>query len=393
MSDRYRKGKKAGLSHKEIRAQFDEETPMTLFSWDGDMDTVMTPYDSLKYYSRFLETGMVSIDPRTAHIKAWVGGIDFRYFKYDHVGLGKRQVGSTFKPFVYAAAIDNGSKPCDQELNQPVVFENTDGEGTRWAPKNASGKFGGLMTLRRALATSTNLITARLMKQLGPPVVVDYARAAGIKSHLDAVYSLCLGTTDLTVLELTGAYSTFANHGKQQTPIFITRIEDAKGNVLQEFSPVGREAFNERTAYMMLDLLKGVVDEPGGTASRLRHDYHFRNEIGAKTGTTQNHADGWFMGVTNNLVSGVWVGCADRRMRFRDIKLGQGANMALPIWALYMKKVYGDAELEWEAENFTRPRNLRYSMACDTDLDAIMRKNQDSPSAQSSEEDDLDSFQ
>lgn len=393
MSDRYRRGKKAGLSHKEIKAQFDEERSMTIFSWDGDIDTVLTPLDSLKYYSRFLETGMVSIDPRTAHVKAWVGGIDFRYFKYDHVALGKRQVGSTFKPFVYAAAIDNGRKPCDQELNQPVVFEDTDGNGTRWAPKNANGKFGGLMTLRRALATSTNLITARLMEQLGPPVVVDYARKAGIRSHLEAVYSLCLGTTDLTVMELTGAYTTFANHGKQQTPIFITRIEDAKGNVLEEFSPMGRVAFNERTAYMMLDLLMGVVDEPGGTAGRLRHDYHFRNEIGAKTGTTQNHADGWFMGVTSNLVSGVWVGCADRRMRFRDLKLGQGASMALPIWAKYMKSVYGDGDLAWEAANFSRPRNYRVDMACDTDFDALMRKRQDANARTQSEDSDLDSFE
>jgi penicillin-binding protein 1A len=361
-SDRYKNGKKAGKTDLELRKEFSEPQPMRIFSWKGDIDTTMTPMDSVKYYARFLETGLVSIDPTNGQIKAWVGGINARYFQYEHVAQGKRQVGSTFKPFVYAAALDNGKKPCDLELNQPVFFDNPG--GGRWAPKNADGSIGGLMTLRRGLARSVNLITARLMKQLGPKTVAEYAHKIGIQTELDEVPALCLGTTDLSVLELTGAYCTFANQGEWIEPNFITRIEDRNGNVIEEFIPDQHRALSEEKAYLMVELLKGVVDEPGGTAGSLRFRYGFNNEIGGKTGTTQNHSDGWFVGVTPNLVTGIWVGCADRRMRFRSIQYGQGARLALPIWAIYMKKVYNDPEIGFPQERFTRPPGFQAELNC-----------------------------
>ena len=393
-SQRYRNARKAGKDQQAIRAEFDVPQPMSLFSWAREIDTVMTPWDSLKYFARFLETGMVSIDPRTGAVRAWVGGINFRHFKYDHVGQGKRQVGSTFKPFVYAAAIDNGYTPCDEEINQPVTFENVDGNGARWAPKNSDGKFGGKMTLRQGLATSTNLITARLMRRLGPEVVADYAYKAGIKSHLDPVPALCLGTTDLSVLELTSAYGTFANGGEQIEPFFITRIEDRKGNVLEEFHPTTRSAFSQRTAYLMVELLRGVVDAPGGTATRLRYRYDLRNEIGGKTGTTQNHSDGWFVGLTPPLVTGVWVGCADRRMRFRSMRDGQGASMALPIWALYMKALYEDPEIKLPQSRFPRPPGLEDGINCDEQFAADYAPSnlQEASARRNISSDDLDSF-
>lgn len=359
-STRYRSGRAAGKSQEEIEAEFKSvKEPMRLFSWEGYIDTVMSPWDSLKYYSQILETGMISIDPTNGHVKAWVGGVDYRHFKYDHVALGKRQVGSTFKPFVYAAAIDNGKSPCDRIINQPVVFQIPGGDPPTWSPKNSDGSIGGLMTLRRGLATSTNLITAQLMNTVvNPKVVVDYAHNLGIESELDPVPSLCLGTTDLSVKELTSAYGTFANYGQWIEPTVITRIEDRHGNVIREFVPDTRVALSKEKAYMMIDLLKGVVDQ--GTAIRLRYKYGFKNEIGGKTGTTQNHSDGWFVGITPTLATGVWVGCADRRVRFRTIDLGQGANMALPIWALYMKSVYKDQEIGLPEDNFEVPEGISY---------------------------------
>ena len=396
MSDRYKRLKQAGKSEQQIRARFEQPVPMTLFSWSGDLDTTLSPMDSLKYYAKCLETGMVSIDPRNGHIKAWVGGVDFRYFKYDHVSLGKRQVGSTFKPFVYATAMQNGRRPCDQMLNQPVTFENVDGDGNDWTPSNADGEYGGYMTLRRALATSTNLITARLMDEVRPANVVRVAHECGINSKLEAVPSLCLGTADLSVLELTGAYGTFANQGLHLRPVFVARIEDQQGNVLETFMPQSNKAFDEKIAYLMVELLKGVVDEPGGTASRLRYRYNLRNEIGAKTGTTQNHADGWFVGMTPNLVSGVWVGCSDRRMRFYSMRLGQGASMALPIWAIYMKKLYADEELNLEQGRFVRPKGYNINLDCD-DSSYASGKSEEAPQTSSlrraTRSDDFNSFE
>lgn len=392
-TERYRLARKAGKSDSEIEAEFNTPVSMTVFSWDGDIDTVMTPRDSVKWGARYLETGMVSIDPNTGYIKAWVGGINYKHFKYDHVETGKRQVGSTFKPFVYAAAIDRGGRtPCDIELNQPIVFENVDGEGTNWSPKNADGKFGGYMTLRRGLATSTNLITARLMSSLSPEVVAKYARDMGIKTELDEVPSLCLGTTDLKVLELTGAYCTFANQGTYVEPIAVTRIEDRNGNVLWEHPREVRQVLSRQKAYMMVELLKGVVDEPGGTAGRLRYRYKFRSEMGGKTGTTQNHSDGWFIGVTPHLVSGVWVGAADRRVRFRTLEYGQGASMALPVFALYMKRLFEDEEMEFPDDAvFERPKGYAVDMNCG---DAALRMmSQDSVESDFPSSDDLDGWE
>ncbi|MEZ4774141.1 MAG: PBP1A family penicillin-binding protein [Bacteroidia bacterium] len=359
-SQRYINAKKAGKSDTEIEKEFRQKVPMTVFSWQGQLDTTMTPLDSLKYYARILETGMISIDPTNGHVKAWVGGIDFKYFKYDHVAKGKRQVGSTFKPFVYGAAVRSGFKPCDIELNQPVVFDNPG--GNRWIPKNSDGSIGGKMTLKYALANSVNLVTARLMKKLGPHEVASFAHSMGISTELDEVPALCLGTTDLSVMELTHAYSTFANNGNRIEPIFITRIEDRSGNILASFEPEPKNVLSEEHAYLIIELLKGVVDQ--GTAQRLRFRYDFKNEIGGKTGTTQNQSDGWFMGVTPNLVTGVWVGAADRRMRFRSIKYGQGANMALPIWALYMKSVYADSRIQLPMERFKKPAGVDVSLNC-----------------------------
>ncbi|MEL6190447.1 MAG: transglycosylase domain-containing protein [Bacteroidota bacterium] len=365
-SGRYAAGLRAGQTDTEIRDSFNEPRKMSVFTWKGNVDTVMTPKDSILHHAKYLETGLVSIDPVTGYIKAWVGGINFEHFKYDHVAKGKRQVGSTFKPFVYAAAMDNGRQPCDEILNQPVFFENVDGEGERWSPSNSNNSVGGMMTLRRGLASSTNLITARLMKDIGPQVVVDYAKKMGIKSDLEAVPALCLGTCDLNVLELTGAYSTFVNKGVYVEPIFITRIEDRNGNVIQEFSPTTNQVLSRIKAYEMVELLKGVVDEPGGTASRLRYQYDFKNEIGGKTGTTQNHSDAWFVGVMPQLITGVWVGCADRRIRFERMDLGQGASQSLPIWALYMKKVLADEDLNFPQEPFAIPSGYYSRLACDS---------------------------
>ncbi len=374
-SERYRLAKLAGKPMGEIEKEFNTPVSMRIFSWQGDIDTVMTPMDSIRFYSRILETGMIAIDPTNGHVKAWVGGIDYQYFKYDHVFRGKRQVGSTFKPFVYAAALDNGKSPCDKILNQPVVFKNPGGEP--WSPKNSDGSYGGLMTLRRGLATSTNLITAQLMNTVvNPNLVVEYAHRLGIKSELDAVPALCLGTTDLSVMELTNAYATFANLGTRIDPMVITRIEDRHGNVIEEFISETQVALSKEKAYMMVDLLKGVVDEPQGTARRLRWKYKFQNEIGGKTGTTQNHADGWFVGIVPNLAAGVWVGCSDRRMRFRNISYGQGANMSLPIWALFMQKVYADHEIGLPADDvFERPLGIGGDLNCEDETENIQRDN------------------
>lgn len=353
-SYRYLSAKKQGKTEGEILKEFNTAVRMDIFSWKkGEVkDTLMTPRDSLKYYGRFIETGFVSIEPTTGHIKAWVGGISYKYFKYDHVGVGKRQVGSTFKPFVYATAIDNGKMPCDMEMNQPVVIE---WGGKRWSPKNSDGSVGGYMTLKDALAGSVNLVTARLMKEYGPKVIAEYAKNLGIESKLELVPSLCLGTTDLTVLELVGAYCSFANKGVFIKPMGIIRIEDRNGNVLEEFIPITRKALSEEKAYTMIDMLKGVVDQERGTAHRLRYRYKFKAEIAGKTGTTQDNADGWFVGMTPNLVSGVWGGCADKNVRSNSTAFGQGANIALPIWALYMQKVYADKTIGMPQEPFEKP--------------------------------------
>lgn len=350
-SERYRILKKNGMDEEEIKESFRKPVPMTIFSWKGEIDTVMTPMDSMRYYKYFLQTGFMAMEPQTGYIKAWVGGINYKHFKYDHVRQGKRQVGSTFKPFVYALAMQERWSPCYMVPNLPVTFELP--EGGSWTPQNSDGKYGGMMTLKKGLATSTNSVTAYVLKQFGPQAVVDLARKLGIESHLDAVPSICLGTADISLFEMVGANAAFVNKGVWTEPIFITRIEDKDGNVLQEFIPRRVEALDEETAFLTTSLMKGVVDH--GTGWRLRGKYKIMNPVAGKTGTTQNNSDGWFMGLTPDLVAGCWVGCEDRAAHFRSTDLGQGASMALPIWGKFMKKVYDDKQLKISKGDFERP--------------------------------------
>lgn len=360
-SERYRNLKERGLSEDEIAANFKQPVEMKVFSWKGEIDTVLSPMDSMRYSKFFLQTGFMAMEPGTGYIKAWVGGINHKYFQYDHVKQGKRQVGSTFKPFVYTLAMQEQLSPCYQIPNIPVTFDLP--EGGTWTPKNSDGKYGGMMTLKKGLALSVNTITASIMKRFGPQSVVDLARKLGITSPLEAVPSLCLGTCDLSVYELTGANAAFANQGVWTEPIFITRIEDKNGNVLQEFIPKRVEAISKETAFLTLNLMKGVVDY--GTGGRLRFRYDLRNPIAGKTGTTQNNSDGWFIGITPDIVSACWVGCEDRSAHFRSTDLGQGASMALPIFGLFMQKVYKDSKLNVSKEDFERPDGLDLKIELD----------------------------
>ena len=351
-SERHRKLKKAGKLAKEIKIIFKKKVPMTLFSWEGEIDTVLSPRDSIKYNKFFIHSGMMSMDPKTGFVKAYVGGINHKHFKYDHVKIGKRQVGSTFKPFLYSLAIQEGYSPCYEISNVPVVFDKKRWRLEKdWVPKNSGDEFDEMsITLKFGLANSINTVTAYIMKQFGPHAVVDLAKKIGIQSNILAVPSLCLGTFDLSVYEMVGAYSTFVNKGVWTEPIFITKIEDKNGVILEEFTPKTQEAMSKETADLMVRMLQGVVDgvySPAagttrGTGVRLRFKYGFENEMGGKTGTTQNQSDGYFMGITPNLVTGVWSGCEDRSAHFRDIYYGQGANMALPVFAEYMQRVYAD---------------------------------------------------
>ena len=339
-TDRYYHLKKYNLTEEEIYENFKQPVKMKVFSYHGTIDTVMTPWDSIRYYKYFLQAGLMSIDPYTGYIKAYVGGIDNKYFQYDHVIRSKRQVGSTFKPFLYTLAIQEGETPCTRYPNVRPVIELYDGE--KWSPDNSSdARIGEEVPLKWALANSNNWISGQLMKKYSPQEVINIARKMGVVSYIPPVYSIALGSADLSLYEMVGAMSTFANKGQWIEPIFITRIEDKYGNVLEQFIPQRQEAISEKTAYLMIELLKGVVES--GTSVRLRYKYGFTNEIAGKTGTTQNQSDGWFMGITPDLVTGIWVGCEDRAAHFRTLTLGQGANMALPIWANYMNKVYADS--------------------------------------------------
>jgi penicillin-binding protein 1A len=355
-SDRYRSMKLAGLSNDSIERAFATPIPMRVFSWKGEIDTIMSPMDSIKYHKWFLHAGLMSMEPQTGYVRAYVGGINFRYFKYDHVVVARRQVGSTFKPFVYTVAMQDGQMyPCSQV---PNVQYSIEANGKLWSPSNSSNyKEGQMVTLKEALANSINWISAYLIKRFSPEAVIKIARKMGIFSPLPAVPSICLGTPDISLYEMTGAMSTFANKGIFVQPLFITRIEDKHGNVIEQFVPHQDEAMSEETAYMMIGLMKGVVES--GTGSRLRGKYGFTNPIAGKTGTTQSNSDGWFMGLTPDLVTGVWVGGDDRTIRFRTTSLGQGANMALPIWALFMRKVYNDNPLQLTQGDFERPEGLK----------------------------------
>ncbi len=352
-TDRYRRLKKQGLSADSIDLSFNTPVEMTIFNWEGDIDTILTPMDSIRYYKSILQTGVMSIDPHTGGVKAYVGGLDYRYFKYDHVTQAKRQVGSTFKPFVYTLAMQEGKmSPCSKMANVQPIIPLPD--GTFWKPRNSNTKFEGhKVTLKWALANSINWISAQLIDKYNPSAVVKMVRKMGVTSPIPAVHAIALGTPDISLYEMVGAMSTFANKGVHLKPIFITHIEDKNGNTLESFLPEANEAMSEETAYLMLSLMKGVVES--GTSVRLRYKYGLTNPIAGKTGTTQNQSDGWFMGLTPDLVTGVWVGCEDRSAHFRSIYYGQGANMALPIWALYMKKVYADSQINISQGDFEKP--------------------------------------
>jgi penicillin-binding protein 1A len=355
-SDRYRSLKNAGLSKEQILAEFKKPVAMTVYSLRGDIDTIMTPWDSIRYYKSFLHTGFISIEPTTGYVKAWVGGVNHKHFKFDHVKVGRRQVGSTFKPFVYALAIQEGYSPCYQVANVRTCIE-TPGQPA-WCPDNSDGNkgTGKMVTLRYALAGSINYVTAWVMKQFGPDAVINLVRRLGITAPIDAVPSIALGTPDISVFEMVAANATFANKGTYIQPTFITRIEDKNGKVLEEFFPTTDEVFSEEKAYAMIQLMRGVVDI--GTGTRLRFRYNLRNEIAGKTGTTQNNADGWFMGLTPDLVAGCWVGGEERSVHFNSTNEGQGASMALPIWGKFFQKVYADPSLKVSKNGFVKPANM-----------------------------------
>ena len=376
-SERWRILKAADKSEDEIIKSFDIKTKMTVFTWKGERDTIMTPKDSIRYYKHFLQAGVMAMEPQTGHVKAWVGGINYKYFQYDHVGQGARQVGSTFKPFVYATAIEQlNMSPCDTIIDSPFTIPVGRHHVTEtWTPSNSDNKFRGMVTLKKALANSINTVSAKLMDKVGPEAVVELAGKLGIKSKIPVQPSIALGAVEITVHDMVAAYSTFANQGVYVKPQFISRIEDKNGVVLYEPIPESHDVLNKDIAYAVIKLLEGVTEE--GSGSRLRteggghgynrvtgYPYVFRNPIAGKTGTTQNQSDGWFMGMVPNLVTGVWVGCEDRSARFKSLTFGQGAVAALPIWALFMEKCYANTDLTVSKEAFEKPENLSIKVDC-----------------------------
>jgi penicillin-binding protein 1A len=364
-SERYRKLKKAGVSDDSIVKSFNTPAEMVVFSWNGPVDTVMTPMDSIRYYKFFLQAGLMSMEPSTGFVRAYVGGNDYRFFKYDHVTQAKRQVGSTFKPFLYTLAMQEGEfSPCYKVPNISYSVKLPD--GTYWTPQNAdSRRVGEEVTLKWALANSNNWISAWLISRFSPRSVIQMARKMGVTSPIPEVPAIALGVADLSLYEMVGGLNTISNKGVHIKPVFVTRIEDKNGNVLERFVPEKNIAMNEITAYKMIKLMEGVVES--GTGIRLRYKYGFNNPIAGKTGTTQNQSDGWFMGLVPKLTTGIWVGAEDRSVHFRTIKLGQGANMALPIWAIYMKKIYGDPSLGISPEDdFAKPlKNIDIEFDCE----------------------------
>ncbi|WP_405200189.1 penicillin-binding protein 1A [Christiangramia sp. LLG6405-1] len=383
VSARWKKMKSQGKSDAEIKKSFKEKAEMRVFSWKGTIDTVMTPRDSILYYKAFLQAGMMSMVPQTGEVKAWVGGIDFKHFKYEHVKQGKRQVGSTFKPFVYATAIDQLKfSPCDTLPRSKFTIEaGKHGNMKDWAPRNSDNEYSGMLSLKQALARSVNTITARLIDKTGPGPVIDLLGKLGIDTeNVPAVPSIALGTADISLFEMVSAYSTFANQGVYIKPVMVNRIEDKNGTVLYQNVPETRDVLSKEAAYVTVNLLEGVTQ--GGSGTRLRntwgttnafykdvmtgYPYDFKNPIAGKTGTTQNQSDGWFMGMVPDLVTGVWVGAEDRAVHFPGIQYGQGATMALPIWGMYMKDVYANPDLKVSKEAFERPENLSIATDCDS---------------------------
>jgi penicillin-binding protein 1A len=366
-------------SEAEIIKSFDIKTKMKVFTWKGEKDTLMTPRDSIRYYKHFLQSGVMAMEPQTGHIKAWVGGINYKYFQYDHVGQGARQVGSTFKPFVYATAIEQlNMSPCDTMIDGPFMIHKGRHNVTEdWEPRNSDQRYRGMVTLKKALANSINTISAKLIDKVGPKAVVDMTHKLGVKSEIPLQPAISLGAVEITVHDMVAAYSTFANQGVYLKPQFISRIEDKNGVVIYEPIPESHDVLNKDIAFAVIKLLEGVTED--GSGARLRTDgggngynrvtgypYVLTNPIAGKTGTTQNQSDGWFMGMVPNLVTGVWVGCEDRSARFKSIVYGQGATSALPIWGLFMKKCYGDPTLKVSKEEFEKPENLTIKVDCFT---------------------------
>jgi penicillin-binding protein 1A len=365
-SERYRVLKKAGMSEDQIAKIFATPIKMTIFSWKGEIDTTMSPLDSVRYYKGFLQTGFMSMEPQTGYIKAWVGGINHKFFQYDHVQIGHaRQVGSTFKTFVYALAIQEGYSPCYRLPNVRTCIDMPAGQ-PQYCPDNAAGEEklnGRILTLQQALAYSINYVSAYLIKQFGPQAVADLAHRMGVVSKIDPTPSICLGTPEISVYEMVGAQCTFANKGTWIEPTFITRIEDKNGKVLADFAPRTEEVMSEEKAYVMLQLMKGVVNI--GTGVRLHYRYKLMQPMAGKTGTTQNNSDGWFMGITPDLVSGCWVGAEDRSVHFDHGDQGQGAQMALPVFAKYMQKVYADKTIKISQKDFEKPaKKIDIEMDC-----------------------------
>jgi len=381
-SERYRVyTKELGKSKAEAYASFDVKKKMKIFSWNGEIDTIMTPKDSMLYYKKFLRTGLLSIEPQTGYVKAWVGGINHKYFKYDHAKQGRRQVGSTFKPFLYATAIDQLKySPCDTLSDSfTCIPEGRYGILEDWCPKNANGKYSGTISLKSALAKSINTISVQLINKVGPKNVVQMAHSLGVKSEIPELPSICLGTPELSLYEMVNSYSTLANMGQYIKPTIISRIEDKNETILYQNVPETKDVLSEESAYVTVKVMEGVTKY--GSGARLRtskntwsnaykkgivtgHPYQFTNDIAGKTGTTQNNSDGWFMGMVPNLVTGVWVGAEDRSVHFRTTEYGQGATMALPIWAQYMKSCYSNKELNISQEPFKEPENLSIEVDC-----------------------------
>ncbi len=362
-TERYQRLSWAGVSHDSILKVFNSPVEMSVFSWEGDIDTVMTPIDSIRYYKSFLRSGFMAMDPHSGHVRAYVGGPDYNHFKFDHVSLGRNQVGSIFKPFLYTLAMQEGHEPCEMVPNIPQSFVVND---SIWTPRNSgpTDYDGEMVTLKWGLANSVNQISAWLMQRFNPPAVIEVARKMGVHSPIEPVQSVFMGTSDITLYEMVSAFSTYANQGVYNFPMMVTRIEDRHGNVLAEFQPRVEEAISEQASYLMINLLQSVVDE--GTGRRLRFRYGFSGDMAGKTGTTQRFSDGWFIGIVPQLVAGAWTGGEDRGIRFNNISMGQGANMALPVFALFMEKVYADESLGiTEEDEFEIPPGFSIDLDCD----------------------------
>ncbi|MCP2026294.1 penicillin-binding protein 1A [Flavobacterium sp. HSC-32F16] len=376
-SVRWAQMKDSDKSEDDIIASFKIKTRMRVFTWKGERDTIMTPLDSIRYYKHFLQSGLMAMEPQTGNIKAWVGGINYKYFQYDHVGQGARQVGSTFKPFVYATAIEElNMSPCDSILDGPFMIHKGRHHVTAdWEPRNSDNRYRGMVTLKQGLANSINTVSAKLIDRTGPEAVVDLTRKLGVKTEIPVQPSIALGAVDITVQDMVAAYSTFANQGVYVKPQFLSRIENKSGEVIFEPIPESHDVLNKDIAFAVIKLLEGVTET--GSGARLRtqgggsgdkrwtgYPYMFKNPIAGKTGTTQNQSDGWFMGMVPNLVTGVWVGCEDRSARFKSLTYGQGATAALPVWAYFMKLCYKDQNLQVSTSEFERPKNLSIKVDC-----------------------------